>query len=90
MTLPRDEIEQLLLPRLRVMGYILILFSCIAFIWSLFIDPPSPIDTPGEMELSSGFTLLSVDNRINIYGVATIFSVAGAACILFAIKRSRR
>lgn len=88
MTSQHEEIEQQLLARLRFMGYLLIVFSCIAFTWSLFIDPPSLIDTAEEMTLSSGFTLLSADNRINMYGAAAIFSVIGATCIILAIKRS--
>lgn len=84
-----EEVERQLLPRLRFMGSLLIVFGFFAAVYGLFLPPPSDIDTPQEFELASGISLLSPDGRINAYGVATIFSVIGALCIGIAIKRSR-
>lgn len=83
------EIEQQLLPRLKLMGIILMVFSCFTFFYAISLDPPSAIDTPEEMELSSGISLISADRRVNAFGIAGIFSAIGALCILIALRRSK-
>lgn len=84
-----ESVERQMLPRLRLMGLILLFFSLCAFVYGLTLDPPSAIDTPEEMQLTSGLALLSHDGRLNAYGVAGVFTVIGAGCIIIALKRSK-
>ncbi|MES2344809.1 MAG: hypothetical protein V4494_02570 [Chlamydiota bacterium] len=85
---PDKDIDKQLLPRLRLMGIILLIFSCFSGSYALFLPLASPIDTPQEMEISSGFTILSSDGRVNAYSIAGIFAFVGACCIVIAKKRS--
>ena len=81
------ELERQMLPRLKFMGTLLIFFGFCSFLYGMTLDPPSPIDTPEEKQLSSGLTLLNEDGRINAYGIAGIFAVVGSGCIVIALKR---
>lgn len=89
-TSPNKEIEEQMLSRLCKLGIMLIVFCLIAFAYALYIGPPSELDTVEEKQLSSGFTLLSADGRINAFGAATAFLLVGITCIAIAAKRRRR
>jgi hypothetical protein len=81
------EIDKQLIPRLHFMGVLLLIFGTFSCCYALFFAPTEPIDTTEEQELSSGFTILSTDGRVNAYSIAGIFAFVGATCIVIAKKR---
>lgn len=82
-----EEIEKQLLSRLRQMGILLVGFCLCTFIYGMFLDPPAESDLLEEKELSSGFSLLSKDGRVNAFGVAGAFFVVGSTCMFISSKR---
>ncbi len=82
-----NEIEKQLLSRLRQMGILLVGFCLCTFVYGMFLDPPLDGDTLEDKELSSGFSMLSNDGRINAFGVAGAFFVVGSTCMFISSKR---
>jgi len=86
------QIERHLLPRLRLMGFILISFSLLAFGYAIFKSPYPP--SPPELELDIEQSSLSVSDSpnqllLNLYAVSAIFAAVGLTCITIASKRKK-
>jgi drug/metabolite transporter (DMT)-like permease len=90
------ELEKQLIPRLNLMGYILILFSGCALFYAILVSPylasseEEAIPMPQTMELA-GFTTeattLIEKEKISLYMIAAIFAVVGGSCIVTAWKK---
>jgi hypothetical protein len=93
-------IEKQLLPRLKFMGILLILFSGCTLFYSLFFT--ADIDeelarelasdqfiAPQEMEYSAGFDLFE-EKCFHAYIVTASFAVVGLACLLIVWKKGKK
>lgn len=82
-------VEFLLLPRLRYMGYSLLLFSLCFFIYAL--NAPSSSETvpspPLPEEELSAFIELSPHDTFNFFAVSVLFGSLGAACLITSKKK---
>ncbi|MFI5333735.1 MAG: hypothetical protein ACHQT8_01035 [Chlamydiales bacterium] len=96
------ETEKKLLPRLRFMGCVLLLFGAFACAYAIIADPylstvgldndqlvveEEVIGIP-EFEETPPFIVTSFE-RINLYIVAFIFSSIGAGCLLLMWKKKK-
>jgi hypothetical protein len=85
-----QEIERGLLPRLQVLGFILLGFGLIAFTWAVLYSPyPPPLeDLLDEKEASLGMPV-SEPKRLNFFAVSAIFTTVGLSCLVFVKRRSK-
>jgi len=81
MKIDRSQIEKKLIPRLKVLGIMLLFFSLIAFSYSFF---PSSSEDIAENELSLDF---AEPPPMNMYLVAAAFCSVGATCITIAWRK---
>ena len=91
-------IEKILLPRLQLLGFVMIAFSGLMFVYAYvsdpYVAPQNNLQTPESMEETSGiaaidapfFTLTDVE-RTWSYVVVGIFAVVGFGLIYFAKKK---
>jgi hypothetical protein len=96
--LKHKHVEHQLLPRLQMLGWLLILFGCGTFTYSFMVAKDEDQDTPlaealeiEEVE-SSGPSLLPVPKlklEIIYLGVSS-FWIIGTACVIFAWRRKKR
>jgi len=97
--LKHKHVEHLLLPRLQMLGWLLIVFGCGTFTYSLIAPPDTEEDLPianaiqiEEIE-SSGLSLEQPVPKLKLeivyLGVST-FWIVGTACIVFAWRRKKR
>lgn len=88
------EIEKLLLPRLKLIGGILVVFSLIAFSYTFFVDqaeklPQELIEHPKELDVG-----LNIDSSpeskdpLNFFIVSAIFLAVGTTCFFISKKKS--
>jgi len=98
-------IEKQLIPRLKVMGFILFAFSVCSCFYAYFsANYSSPYDTDGftspeEMKMASGLSFgddpesppfeLTAAEKFNFYFVAFVFASVGVGCILLSIKKKK-
>lgn len=97
-----------LLPRLKFMGYLLYGFACITLSVAIFAPKSSAsiyttlaqdqIETPQEMEQSSGLTLLGEDEALlefdprevfNFFYVSALFAIVGTSCFWLFYKKKK-
>lgn len=96
------QLEKLLLPRLKAVGVLLILFALIALIYA-FILPSTPddgIETLSERESPAGLSFSDLDGQPGItiieeerqlfYLFTVVFSAVGSCCYYTAVKRTKR
>jgi hypothetical protein len=94
------EVEKQLLPRLRLVGTLLIIFSLYAVFYAIFASPylqyeEDFLDTPQEMQISAGPSstndtdafMVTERQRLNLYMISSIFLVIGSSCLLYAWKK---
>jgi len=99
-TPPNHEVEKQLLPRLRLMGILLIIFSLYAVFYAIFASPyleyeDDFFETPQEMQISAGPSdlndsdtfMVTQEQRLNLYMIASIFLVIGSSCLVYAWKK---
>ena len=98
-------IEKKLIPRLRVMGFILFAFSLCSLSYAYFsMSYDSPFDDDGFLSVTeetafSGFSFeddpasppfeLTPGERLNFYIVAAIFAAVGIGCLAISKKKQR-
>lgn len=76
------KIERILAPRLKIMGMILIVFALIAFAYSFFPE----MEEEEDLLLSE---LAEEPPLINMYIVTAALGLAGAACIVFGLRKQK-
>lgn len=81
MKIDKVQIEKKLIPRLKVLGIVLLFFSLIAISYSFFPNNP---ENPLEDEISLDFT---DPPPMNMYLVAAAFCSVGATCITIAWRK---
>lgn len=79
-----EEIEKKLVPRLKYLGYILIVFSLIALGYHIFSEPAEDRLLNEEEMLSE----LTDPPLINMMLVAGAFGAVGAGCITIAWRKN--
>ena len=100
------EVEKKLLPRLKLMGYIMSVLSAATLIFALVIkeDSTTPESIQAgfpvleEIEASSGMALLMEEGELefnptevlNFYIVSLIFATIGISCFLITRKKRKR
>lgn len=86
----KNTTEFLLLPRLRYMGYSLILFSVCFFFYAISITPqshqPPSLTLLPEEELSA-FAELSPHDTFNFFAISSLFGTLGALCLFTSRKK---
>lgn len=84
----KPPVEFLLAPRLRYMGYCLLLFSLCFFIYALN-SPFSKQELPSQMpeEELSAFVELSPHDTFNFFAVSALFGAIGATCLITSKKK---
>ena len=76
-------IEKILLPRLRKMGFILIIFAAISLTYALFfMEEEADADDPEEEVLENP--------RPNYYMITATFIVVGAGLIAYVARRKNK
>ena len=92
-------IEKILVPRLKLLGFVMIVFSVLMLAYALVSDPyvvpQDEMQTPEEMEQTSGisaidtpFFTLTDEERNWSYVVVGIFAAVGLTVIFFAKKKN--
>jgi len=79
----RFQTEQKLIPRLKVLGFILMFFSLIAFSYSFVPNDPLE-EVVVDEELMAAF---GKPPPMNMYVVAAVFCSVGATCITIAWRK---
>jgi hypothetical protein len=94
--LKHKHLEQLLLPRLKVLGWVLIVFGFATFTYALIL-PPEEDNQIGEaieaeQEIStSGLELEVPKLKLEIvYLGVSMFWLVGSACIFFAWRKKKQ
>jgi len=91
------NLEKQMLPRLSLMGYLLMLFSGCALAYAVFFSPylgnyeEEVLKLPIELE-TAGFSSepsIIEEEKISLYMIAAIFAVIGGSCIITAWKKKR-
>jgi len=92
------DIEKQLLPRLKVMSYLLFGFAIATFLFAL-LAPKEASDSPDIMqEETAGVALFNDDTPfeldprevLNFYSVAAIFACTGASLLLIHWKKAKQ
>lgn len=91
------QVDRLLLPRLKVLGWILIFFSFASFAYGIYVHPlPSSdmLETVPEIQ-TSGLDLTdtmlsktpSPEEVLNFFSIALVFALIGIFCLNTSKKR---
>lgn len=92
------EIEKQLLPRLRAMGTVVMVFCILSLAYATFSTAAAPeSQTPEGLEASSSifgpitspFLTLTPNERKKCFLMAGIFSVIGAGCYILAFRKKK-
>lgn len=87
------SLEQLLLPRLAVLGWLLISFGCAVFAYSFTLPSAGELSENLEMAAieTSGPSLPVPELKLEIVylGIVTFF-VIGTSCIIFSWRRKKQ
>ncbi len=96
------EVEQKLLPRLKIMGYLMIFLTLIALVFAILSPTESTIGPEIETQdfanlQSSGINIgneedlldLNVKDVLNFYMVSFVFALVGASCFLIGWKKKK-
>lgn len=92
MNLPnKKQIEEKLVPRLNLMGYLLLVFSVCALTYGIVTRPNiylPPMEEEGIEEADLGPDAFDVDgSKINLYFISATFAVVGLGIIVIARKK---
>lgn len=85
----KRKIELLLLPRLRYMGYSLLLFSLCFFFYAFNThssEKPSNIPYLPEEELSA-FAEIGPHDTLNFFAISSLFASLGLICLFTSKKK---
>ena len=90
------EAEKKLLPRLKIMGYVLLVVSVAALVFAIIapedpeIGPELILESAGGIIMGNDEDLLELSSRevLNYYVISGIFAAVGASCFL--IVRQKR
>lgn len=90
------EIEKKLIPRLKAVGLILLIFSLFSFFYAYFsttYENPFPSENLSqESLLDDDFDIppeLTATERLNFYVISGIFTAVGVTCLLICNKKKR-
>lgn len=92
------RIERQLIPRLKLLGVLLLFFGLCSFVYGLFVHTLSPEETPelastqnNSIELfemsEAGIDDILPEDALNFFFVALVFSSVGLGCVFISWKK---